>query len=64
MFIFLWPVSEASVLTEEVHAASDNWSCLPVVWLVHLASQGGDRRHREHGGWASQLLIQYRQLSC
>ena len=39
MLIFLWPIPEAFVLAEAVNAASDNW-CSPVVWLVHLTSQG------------------------
>lgn len=53
MLIFLWPIPEAFVLTEEVNAASDNWRSPPVVWLVHLTSQGGDRRQRGHGGSAT-----------
>lgn len=50
MLIFLWPIPEAFVLTEEVNAASDNWRSPPVVWLVPFDSQGGGRRrHRGHG---------------
>lgn len=61
MLIFLLTIPEAFVLME-VSAASDNWCFPPLVWLMHLTSQGGGRRHRGHA--ARLLLVQKHQLSC